>query len=71
LMSILLGVLWLVLISRILLIPFTGVLIQSQGPSWFRGTASEHSVLFQYNIVNASNIYMSIIQTESPCKHSH
>lgn len=70
-MSILVGVLWLALICRILLTPFTGVLIQSQGPSWFRGTASEHSVLYQYNIVNASDIYMSIIQTESPCKHSH
>lgn len=45
------------------------MLIQSKkGPSWFRGTASEHSVLYQYNLVNAKNVYMSIIQTETPCK---
>lgn len=28
-------------------------------------TASEHSYLYQYNIANAKNIYISIIQTES------
>jgi hypothetical protein len=42
------------------------VLIESQGPSWFYGTASEHSVLYQYELNNAKNIYMSMIQTESP-----
>ncbi|KIM98550.1 glycoside hydrolase family 55 protein, partial [Oidiodendron maius Zn] len=45
-----------------------GILIQSDGPSWFWGTASEHSVIYQYNIYNASNIFMSMIQTESPCR---
>lgn len=45
-----------------------GILVQGDGPNWFRGTASEHSTLYQYNLVNASNIYMSMIQTESPCK---
>ncbi|KAH8744127.1 LysM domain-containing protein [Diaporthe sp. PMI_573] len=44
-----------------------GMLIQGDGGGlWFRGTASEHSVMYQYNLVNASNVYMSIIQTESP-----
>lgn len=44
------------------------MLIQGDGGGlWFRGTASEHSVMYQYNIVNVSNVYMSIIQTESPC----
>ncbi|KAK8143433.1 hypothetical protein G3M48_007257 [Beauveria asiatica] len=43
-----------------------GILIFGHGPTWWRGTASEHSVMYQYNIVSASNVYMSIIQTESP-----
>ncbi|KAM3474430.1 hypothetical protein MY5147_004285 [Beauveria neobassiana] len=43
-----------------------GILIWGDGPTWWRGTASEHSVMYQYNIVGASNVYMSIIQTESP-----
>ncbi|ATY64012.1 LysM domain protein [Cordyceps militaris] len=43
-----------------------GILIFGDGPTWWRGTASEHSAMYQYNIVSASNVYMSIIQTESP-----
>ncbi|KIM94816.1 glycoside hydrolase family 55 protein, partial [Oidiodendron maius Zn] len=43
-----------------------GVLIESNGPCWFYGTASEHSVLYQYNIAGAKDIYMGTIQTESP-----
>lgn len=43
-----------------------GMTIRGGGPSWFRGTSSEHSYLYQYNIAEAQNIYMSIIQTESP-----
>ncbi|KIW04779.1 uncharacterized protein PV09_03968 [Verruconis gallopava] len=43
-----------------------GVLIESQGPVWMYGTASEHSVLYNYQVQNASNIYMGLIQTESP-----
>ncbi|KAI0452791.1 pectate lyase superfamily protein-domain-containing protein [Xylaria acuta] len=44
-----------------------GMLIQGDGGGmWFRGTGSEHSVMYQYNLVNAKNVYMSIIQTESP-----
>ncbi|KAN0112368.1 glycoside hydrolase family 55 protein [Hyaloscypha variabilis] len=43
-----------------------GVLVESQGPCWFYGTASEHAVLYQYNIANAQDIYMGMIQTESP-----
>ncbi len=33
---------------------------------WLYGTASEHSVLYQYQTVDASNIFMGMIQTESP-----
>ncbi|PMB67896.1 putative glucan endo-1,3-beta-glucosidase [Beauveria bassiana] len=31
------------------------ILIWGDGPTWWRGTASEHSVMYQYNIVGASN----------------
>jgi glucan 1,3-beta-glucosidase len=43
-----------------------GVLLESQGPVWMYGTASEHSVLYQYQLQNASNVYMGLIQTETP-----
>ncbi|PPQ78469.1 hypothetical protein CVT25_011864 [Psilocybe cyanescens] len=42
-----------------------GILSESQGPVWLIGTA-EHHVIYQYNIVNAANHYMGLIQTESP-----
>ncbi|KAF7173027.1 hypothetical protein CNMCM5623_005136 [Aspergillus felis] len=48
-----------------------GVLIESQGPSWLYGTAAEHNVLYQYQLSNASNIVMGMIQTESPYFQSH
>ncbi|KAK6334538.1 hypothetical protein TWF730_003752 [Orbilia blumenaviensis] len=43
-----------------------GVLVESQGPSWFYGTASEHNVPYQYQLQGAKNIFMGLIQTESP-----
>ncbi|KAF3925329.1 hypothetical protein ABW20_dc0108892 [Dactylellina cionopaga] len=43
-----------------------GVLIESTTPSWFWGTASEHSTLYQYQLAGASNIFMGLVQTESP-----
>ncbi|KAL2004769.1 hypothetical protein VTN00DRAFT_3297 [Thermoascus crustaceus] len=43
-----------------------GVLIESQGPTWLYGTASEHNILYQYQLSNSSNIVMGMIQTESP-----
>lgn len=42
-----------------------GILIQSE-KAWFWGTASEHCSLYQYQISDASNIVMGMIQTESP-----
>ena len=33
-----------------------GILIESQGPSWFYGTASEHSVLYQYQLLDAKDV---------------
>jgi len=43
-----------------------GFLIESTVASWLYGTAAEHSVLYNYGIANARNVYMSAIQTESP-----
>ncbi|KAI3194501.1 CAZyme family GH55 [Penicillium roqueforti] len=43
-----------------------GILIESQGPTWLYGTASEHQVFYQYELYQAENIVMGMIQTESP-----
>ncbi|KAK3368572.1 pectate lyase superfamily protein-domain-containing protein [Podospora didyma] len=43
-----------------------GVLIESQGPVWGWATASEHSVLYNYQFSNASDVYLALIQTETP-----
>ena len=49
-----------------------GVLIESQtGPTWLYGTSSEHSQLYNYQISNAKNVYMSIIQSETPYQQSN
>ncbi|SNX82776.1 probable beta-1,3 exoglucanase precursor [Melanopsichium pennsylvanicum] len=43
-----------------------GILVESaEGPVWMYGGASEHSILYQYNIVNANNIFISLAQTET------
>jgi glucan 1,3-beta-glucosidase len=43
-----------------------GILIESQGPTWLYGTASEHAQMYQYQLLNASNIYLGHMQTETP-----
>lgn len=43
-----------------------GLLIESQGPVWLYGTASEHSVFYQYNFDGAKNVFAGTLQTESP-----
>lgn len=43
-----------------------GMLIESQGPSWFYGSGSEHSVLYNYLLSGAKDVFMGHIQTESP-----
>lgn len=42
-----------------------GMLIESN-LAWLWGTSVEHSVFYQYQLSSASNILMSMIQTESP-----
>ena len=49
-----------------------GVLIESeQGPVWLWGTASEHNVLYNYQINNAASVFMAHIQTETPYYQSN
>ncbi|OAL05122.1 pectin lyase-like protein [Phaeosphaeriaceae sp. SRC1lsM3a] len=43
-----------------------GMLVESQGPVWLVGTASEHSQLSQYQFQNAKDIWYGAIQTETP-----
>ncbi|KAJ3160489.1 hypothetical protein HDU88_007949 [Geranomyces variabilis] len=43
-----------------------GWLIESVSPVWLYGTASEHSVFYQYNFHKAENVLAAMIQTESP-----
>ncbi|KAL3438555.1 pectin lyase-like protein [Aspergillus tetrazonus] len=43
-----------------------GILIESQGPTWLYGTASEHQVFYQYELYQAKDIVLGMIQTESP-----
>ncbi|OOQ88034.1 LysM domain protein [Penicillium brasilianum] len=43
-----------------------GILIESQGPVWLYGTASEHNVLYQYQLSGAKDVMIGMIQTESP-----
>lgn len=42
------------------------MLIESQGPSWFYGTGSEHYVMYQYQLHKAKNVYLGYIQSETP-----
>ncbi|KAG5947190.1 hypothetical protein E4U60_003349 [Claviceps pazoutovae] len=42
-----------------------GVLIESTKGVWLWGTSSEHNQLYNYQITNAQNVYMALIQTET------
>ncbi|KAJ5096772.1 hypothetical protein N7456_007493 [Penicillium angulare] len=48
-----------------------GILIESQGPVWLWGTASEHHQLYNYQVSNAKNVFMGLIQTETPYYQSN
>jgi glucan 1,3-beta-glucosidase len=43
-----------------------GMLVESQGPVWLVGTASEHSQMSQYHMQGAKDIWLGAIQTETP-----
>ncbi|KAI1424015.1 pectin lyase fold/virulence factor [Xylaria sp. FL1777] len=53
-------------ITQISIFGARGMLIESQGPSWFYGGGSEHSVLYNYLLSGAKGVYMGHIQTEAP-----
>lgn len=48
-----------------------GVLIESTKPVWLYGTASEHNQFYNYQVTNAQNVYMGLIQTETPYYQSN
>ncbi|KAH0556494.1 hypothetical protein GP486_005605, partial [Trichoglossum hirsutum] len=49
-----------------------GILIESvQGPIWMYGTSSEHNQLYNYQIANSCNVFMGLIQTETPYYQSN
>ncbi|KAK3324791.1 hypothetical protein B0T19DRAFT_477630 [Cercophora scortea] len=44
-----------------------GILIESRGgPVWMYSTASEHCILYQYQLYGAKDVFMGNVQTESP-----
>jgi hypothetical protein len=43
-----------------------GMLIESNGPSWFYGGGSEHAILYNYLISEAKSVFLGHIQTEAP-----
>ncbi|PSN61819.1 pectin lyase-like protein [Corynespora cassiicola Philippines] len=43
-----------------------GILVESQGPTWMYATAAEHNALYNYNFHKAKNIYVALLQTETP-----
>ena len=45
--------------------------MESQGPVWMYGTSSEHSQLYNYQLANAKDVYMGIIQSETPYMQSN
>jgi len=52
--------------SQLTIFSGRGILSESQGPVWMIGTASEHHTLYQYQLLNAKDHYMGLIQTETP-----
>jgi glucan 1,3-beta-glucosidase len=43
-----------------------GTLLESKGPVWMYGTASEHNQLYNYQIDGAKDIWMGFVQVETP-----
>ncbi|KAI8633356.1 hypothetical protein F5Y19DRAFT_471630 [Xylariaceae sp. FL1651] len=43
-----------------------GILIESQGCTYFYGSASGHSQMYQYQLSNTSNIFLGHMRTETP-----
>ena len=43
-----------------------GILIESTKPTWMYATGFEHNVLYQYFVLGAKDLFMGLIQTETP-----
>ncbi|KAF7354389.1 Glucan 1,3-beta-glucosidase [Mycena venus] len=43
-----------------------GILVESTGPVWLVGTASEHHVIYQYAFNHARDVWAGLMQTETP-----
>ena len=54
------------LVNQISIYCARGLLIESQGPSWFYGGGSEHSIMYNYLVNGAKDVYLGHIQTETP-----
>ena len=53
--------------SQITIFAGRGVLVEStEGPVWLYGTQSEHNIFYQYQISNARNVFLTMIQGETP-----
>jgi glucan 1,3-beta-glucosidase len=48
-----------------------GVLIESQDAVWLWGTSSEHHQLYNYQVSSAKNVFMGLIQSETPYYQSN
>ena len=53
--------------KQLSLLAARGIFIESNpGPVWLWGGASEHFLLYQYQLVKAQNVFIGHAQTESP-----
>lgn len=48
-----------------------GVLLETTQHAWLYGTSSEHSQFYNYQVSHAQNIYMGLIQSETPYMQSN
>lgn len=53
-------------LHRLSLYSARGVLIQSSGPVWLWGTASEHSIMYNYQFDGVTALFSGFMQSETP-----
>ncbi|KAF3932783.1 hypothetical protein ABW19_dt0207364 [Dactylella cylindrospora] len=58
--------------SQITIFSGRGLWIETQeGPVWGYATAAEHNVMYQYQLTNTKNVFLGMIQTETPYYQSN
>ncbi|KAF3927655.1 hypothetical protein ABW21_db0201676 [Orbilia brochopaga] len=58
--------------SQITIYSGRGLWIETQkGPVWAYGSAVEHNVMYQYQLSNTANVFLGMIQTETPYYQSN